>query len=504
MDLHESTTYCIKGREGDSDTWHPERGLREGCPSSPCLFNIYHQVVMRIAERARDERAKEKNRSVRVRWRWIPGSKLPNPDKVDKYNSEASTVVFSLSMFADDTTPIGDTEELEDGVTAMKAVMETFEETNNESKDKLEFGKEESGETRMLGVWCGPKEDLKHRKKRAGVLWAKVKARLKNTKITKKQQARVVEACVESGLLFDVTVRAWYASDIKNLQSWVDKCYRYIWSNKKQPALIEMLDKGKNMQDVRNELGVKSLQWKIEKRSLQRIGHILRMSDNRPTKAAVFGWLEKLEGRPKCPGKKRKTLLYWKKIQKEAGIEWTRADELAADRKTWRKKVNERMEHLAKWERSRGHFNGEDVGPRNPAPTKETSTICAQCDKVCKSKTSLRIHVKRIHEDPQCSFECRKCKTTFNTENTMKNHIKTCGRNQQTRRGLIKCQNCQKEISKSNAARHRRTCQTEEQTTEINTETARKYRAKMKICPHIEGRAKIRNPEERVYPLIQG
>ena len=58
VDLHESTTYCIKGREGDSDTWHPERGLREGCPSSPCLFNIYHQVVMRIAERARDKRAK--------------------------------------------------------------------------------------------------------------------------------------------------------------------------------------------------------------------------------------------------------------------------------------------------------------------------------------------------------------------------------------------------------------------------------------------------------------
>ena len=306
-----------------------------------------------------------------------------------------------------------------------------------------------------------------------------MKARLKNTKITKKQQARVVEACVESGLLFDVTVRAWYNSDIKNLQSWVEKCYRYLWSNKKQPALIEMLDKGKNMQDVRNELGVKSLQWKIEKRSLQRIGHILRMSDNRPTKAAVFGWLEKLEGRPKCPGKKRKTLLYWKKILKEAGIERTRADELAADRKTWRKKVNEKMEHLAKWERSRGHFNGEDVGPRNAAPTKETSTICAQCDKVCKSKAGLRIHVKRIHEDPQC----RKCKTTFNTENTMKNHIKTCGGNQQTRRGFIRCQNCQKEISKSNAARHRRTCQTEEQTTEINTETVRKYRAKMKICP---------------------
>ena len=67
-------------------------------------------------------------------------------------------------------------------------------------------------------MWCGPEEDLKHRKNKAVKLWARVKARIKITRITKVHQARVVEACVESGLLFDVAVRAWYASDIKNLQ----------------------------------------------------------------------------------------------------------------------------------------------------------------------------------------------------------------------------------------------------------------------------------------------
>ena len=42
MDLHEGTEYKVRGKVGMSEPWVPERGLREGCPSSPGLFNIYH------------------------------------------------------------------------------------------------------------------------------------------------------------------------------------------------------------------------------------------------------------------------------------------------------------------------------------------------------------------------------------------------------------------------------------------------------------------------------
>ena len=59
QDLHESTEYEVRGKEGNLDPWVLERGLTEGCPSSPGLFNVYHQAPMRLAKKERKKRAEE-------------------------------------------------------------------------------------------------------------------------------------------------------------------------------------------------------------------------------------------------------------------------------------------------------------------------------------------------------------------------------------------------------------------------------------------------------------
>ena len=64
------------------------------------------------------------------------------------------------------------------------------------------------------------------------------------------------------------------------------------------------------MADVRKELGVRLVRWKIEKRILKRIGHVMRMGDERMTKVAVLGWLAELERWPKLKGGRRKTIFY--------------------------------------------------------------------------------------------------------------------------------------------------------------------------------------------------
>ena len=212
-------------------------------------------------------------------------------------------------------------------------------------------------------------------------------------------------------------------------------------------------------------MGVKTIRWHIENRSLERIGHVLRMKDERSTKAAVQGWLESLESRPKTKGKKRKTIPYWKKFLKKAGIEWTRAGGLAAGTEQWSSKVMERMQHLEEWERGRGNKNRNDPPvERNPGYEETDPLKCRWegCGKICKIKEGLAIHIRRMHYAAKANleFKCGACGMKFKSENTMINHQKVCGGAPPplTGREKRRCDRCNGEFSKANIARHRRNC----------------------------------------------
>ena len=50
----------------------------------------------------------------------------------------------------------------------------------------------------------------------------------------------MIEACVESRLLYDCQVRVWYKRDVRRLQKWVNKCCRYICSDRNGKALSQL------------------------------------------------------------------------------------------------------------------------------------------------------------------------------------------------------------------------------------------------------------------------
>ena len=146
-------------------------------------------------------------------------------------------------------------EEMDGGVNAMKEVMGRFEDRSKYQKEEcLDFCMEESDSIRVLGSWVGAKEDVNMWLRRAGGLWAKVKEQLKNTRLSKRWQARIVQACVESALLFDCQAIVWWKKDVMRLQKWMDKCWRYVWSNRNGEPLRQMQARGENMHDVRARL----------------------------------------------------------------------------------------------------------------------------------------------------------------------------------------------------------------------------------------------------------
>ena len=122
------------------------------------------------------------------------------------------------------STPVGKKKELDRGVEIIKEEMNKLAESNNDDKEEI-FGTEEGAKIRMLGSYIGQKEDLSQRKKRASHSWFKLKKQLVNSKLSKKYQARIVEAVVESTILFDFQIRTWQQGEIKKLQSQMERMY---------------------------------------------------------------------------------------------------------------------------------------------------------------------------------------------------------------------------------------------------------------------------------------
>ena len=59
----------------------------------------------------------------------------------------------------------------------------------------------------MLGKYMGNEHDTIMRIKRAARTWMQIKKRFMKCKLSKKTQAKVIETCVESTILFNAAVR---------------------------------------------------------------------------------------------------------------------------------------------------------------------------------------------------------------------------------------------------------------------------------------------------------
>ena len=64
--------------------------------------------------------------------------------------------------------------------------------------------------------------------------------------------------------------------------------------------------------------------------------HVVRLENNKMTKAMVSGCYEGLEGKEKKMGCNKKILLCWIKILNEFGVDWTDVNRVCCDRDNWK------------------------------------------------------------------------------------------------------------------------------------------------------------------------
>ena len=144
--LHGGTSYKVRVHGGMSKIFVLERGLREGCPSSPVLFNIYHAAVMTDFRARRKEAASLGQMDEGIDWVAQVDGGLFRPRSSRKRGRCQLRTVIGDVEFADDTVTCS-------VASFAPAVEQLFDDTLHDWSQRRNVGKTE----RLLVVPTAPR-----------------------------------------------------------------------------------------------------------------------------------------------------------------------------------------------------------------------------------------------------------------------------------------------------------------------------------------------------------
>ena len=127
--LHEATRYQVRIHGGESQEYEADKGLREGCPSSPPLFNAYHQAVLEDFRIRRAQSADQANQHPGLPWIVKADGRVHHGVHSQEHLFRKSKeVVLGDIGFADDTCLIGEAEEMARAEVLLETTMRDWRE----------------------------------------------------------------------------------------------------------------------------------------------------------------------------------------------------------------------------------------------------------------------------------------------------------------------------------------------------------------------------------------
>ena len=135
--LHDRTKFSIRTSGATSREYTATRGLKEGCPTSPPLFNLYHQAVLQDFRNRRKRKADQAGLHAGIPWRFRIDEKLVrrNAEKLMTKNFQV-TVIGDIE-FADDTATIATQAESGQADRLLEATFTDWGEKLNREKTEL-------------------------------------------------------------------------------------------------------------------------------------------------------------------------------------------------------------------------------------------------------------------------------------------------------------------------------------------------------------------------------
>ena len=412
--LHDHTRFMVFVHNGYSSAWFTDRGLREGCPSSPILFSIFHHCVMMTFRARRQEKAQSLNSVPGVPWSFKVDGKLSRAGHAKRSSRGIERAVVGDTEYADDTALFGVMDELQEAEKLFVQTLNDWDQQEHPGKrEKLVvvaggrtsfevLHRFEARALKHLGAthtanadqWAETRRRVQagfFAVKRIAKLWSlgSHRGRGSHRGLTTTRKLKVMRAVLEGTLLACGKTRVWrcLGLDIFNMS---ENCYD-------DAALRKMV-------------GWDHFSILIHRQVLKWVGHVARMHVTRAPKVALFGWPKGLEAHRSC----RLTFPQWVKwLLHKYGfseMDWFRLAQKPTGR--WLQLVHQNLPRSKPSRKRQAEIDAWRIGhPILPAisgssvqapksetsPSNVSSLQCPACPYTATTPRGLQVHYEGQH-----------------------------------------------------------------------------------------------------------